>query len=387
MRIILRNKEYFMKKILKNIIIIAAFLQIITLCGYYKVYTMPGSGVKLVCGVENDMFPRSWRGGRINGQASGFSRRIALRKLALFKKELNRYPARVLRNNLRKIYILKKLSFYGKGYGGTYLASKKAIYIAARFSNQYVKRLLHAEFSSVLLKSYRRHFSKSAWRALNKSGTRYGRGGRQALITGKASTRYKPYYFKQGFLYQYGKASVEEDFNSFSGNIFGRKSKFWNAVNNYKVLRKKFRYTVSFYNKIDSTFTITYFTKMAGRTLKKMQLDMDNNQKKDPDDDNNIKDPNDNTPANTSFSGTWKTRWGRMVLTQNGSKVTGTYGSKGRIQGTIRDGRLYFKWTEGPRSWGKGYFKLSTNGKKFTGRWGRRNSRTSGGSWYGNRIE
>ncbi len=257
-----------MTNYLKKAVLVVFLLQAISLSGYYKEYTILGSGVKLVCGVESNMFPPFWRSGRINGKAVGFTRKIALQKLKLFKREMSRYPASVLRKNLRKIYILKELSFYGKNYGGTYLASKRAIYIAARFGDQYVKRLIHAEFSSVLLKKYSRHFSDSAWRALNKPGTRYGRGGRQALISGKSSTRYSKFYYKQGFLYQYGKATVEEDYNSFSGNVFGKRKEFWYAVNNYKIIRKKFLYTVAFYNKINPRFTVKYFTKMAGQTLK-----------------------------------------------------------------------------------------------------------------------
>ncbi len=73
------------------------------------------------------------------------------------------------------------------------------------------------------------------------------------------------------------------------------------------------------------------------------------------------------------FTGTWDTQTGTggrftIVLTQNGSVVTGTYTpSSGEIAGTVGAGnRLVFTWTQ-PGATGGGVFQLAADGRSFTG--------------------
>lgn len=77
------------------------------------------------------------------------------------------------------------------------------------------------------------------------------------------------------------------------------------------------------------------------------------------------------------FSGTWETTYGRMVLTQQGSRVTGYYTYQGlsSVEGTVNQaGRLVFTYTE-PAAEGEGWFEIADG--RLTGMW-----RPSGGaSW------
>jgi hypothetical protein len=69
-------------------------------------------------------------------------------------------------------------------------------------------------------------------------------------------------------------------------------------------------------------------------------------------------------PAPADFSGRWTTSFGIMTLRQEGSRIAGTYGREGtecRIDGTVADGLLTFKYKE-PVERGSGWFRLRRPG-------------------------
>ncbi len=95
--------------------------------------------------------------------------------------------------------------------------------------------------------------------------------------------------------------------------------------------------------------------------------------------------------ANTgtySWEGEWSTNWGDMVLTQTGSKVSGTYThDQGKISGTVSGNTLTGTWSESPSysppgDAGEVELVMSEDGKSFTGKW-RYGSEGSWGSWDG----
>lgn len=93
--------------------------------------------------------------------------------------------------------------------------------------------------------------------------------------------------------------------------------------------------------------------------------------------------------SSTAFGGTWTTNWGDMVLTQSGSKVTGTYEHlDGKIDGSVEgDGQLHFKWTQS-NGHGIGVIKIDVDGKTFSGTWNYTDDSGqvgSGGTWTGTR--
>lgn len=88
-----------------------------------------------------------------------------------------------------------------------------------------------------------------------------------------------------------------------------------------------------------------------------------------------------------NFTGSWRTDFGLMKLTQKNNQVTGYYiynGEKSTISGTVRSRTLTFTYMES-RTQGEGQFELSLDGKSFQGRW-RPQGTTDWGKWNGVRV-
>lgn len=94
----------------------------------------------------------------------------------------------------------------------------------------------------------------------------------------------------------------------------------------------------------------------------------------------------------TSWTGTWTTEWGDVLLAQEGNKVTGTYPhDTGKINGTNDNGKLTGLWSEsptyaGPSDAGDIEWIMGVDGKTFTGNWRYGSEGTAwSGNWNGTR--
>lgn len=88
-----------------------------------------------------------------------------------------------------------------------------------------------------------------------------------------------------------------------------------------------------------------------------------------------------------NFAGEWETTWGRMVLTQRGDAVEGTYlygDHEAKVAGKVTGQRLTFKYTE-PDATGDGNFILAADGMSFIGKW-RPAGNGPWGDWTGRRV-
>lgn len=92
--------------------------------------------------------------------------------------------------------------------------------------------------------------------------------------------------------------------------------------------------------------------------------------------------------ARGGWAGTWKTAWGEMVLSGGGGRVSGTYGSSGRIEGRITNGGriLEGRWTKSGNRTGRVRLELTADGQGFTGKWGRNDAEPTR-SWGGTRMK
>jgi hypothetical protein len=93
-------------------------------------------------------------------------------------------------------------------------------------------------------------------------------------------------------------------------------------------------------------------------------------------------------PADVSFAGNWDSTWGRLILRQDGRRVSGTFTGyrEGGVSGEL-DGDVWrFVWDQlRPRSHGRGYMQMSPDGQHLEGRWGYLKEDADGGRWAADR--
>ena len=212
---------------------------------------------------DADMFPAVWRRGRTRARASAlrtqhersFAQGVATRALA-------KYPMSMLRRYVDRVYILGRLHFYGVQAGGT--NSNRRIYVCyggfgADPTGRSMERVLHAELSSVLLRSNPHLLSRAQWSRVNPPRFRYGASGSSALRRGKGGVTPRPSYMNRGFLYQYAQSSFENDFNSIASYLFLDGGPLWAYTQRWKKIGYKARLAVRFYAGLHPRFTEAWF--------------------------------------------------------------------------------------------------------------------------------
>jgi len=93
------------------------------------------------------------------------------------------------------------------------------------------------------------------------------------------------------------------------------------------------------------------------------------------------------------IDGSWGTRWGsqvcNLVLTQNGTNVTGTYTTTGAppgtVTGTFASNVLTGTWADQGGGRGGLVLTFTPDSRSFTGTWGSGDSNSNGGGWTGSR--
>ncbi|MBS1715951.1 MAG: hypothetical protein JST30_16610 [Armatimonadetes bacterium] len=222
----------------------------------------PAPAVPVLTSTEAGMFPREWTNHEIAAKAESLEAKEAERSLALVRQAMDAYPTGLLRREVRKVYVLKSLKFYGLDYGGT--NSSDAVYLTNQgpelgYTDSYVRGSFHHEFSSILLRNHPTFLDQVSWKASVPNDFQYGSGGTEALRAGKASISEDPALAKRGFLTQYSTASQEEDFNMLAEGLFSGERRFWNLVDEHALLKAKVQVVVSFYAKLDPRFDEPFF--------------------------------------------------------------------------------------------------------------------------------
>lgn len=219
--------------------------------------------VKIVFEVTADVFPSSWYGGEINAKAESLSLSEQTRSAKIVKKAISKYPDKLIKSNLHKVYVFKSLEFFGVPYGGTYTTGK--IYLANNgvlnnYTDEYIERGFHEEFSSILKNNYSQFFEEDLWKTINGNGFIYNSlNGYEAIQSGHSSEGPDKEVYEKGFLTEYGMSTMENDFNSFAKQLFLPDKNFWKVTEDYEKLMKKRDLVINFYNKIDTIFTKDFF--------------------------------------------------------------------------------------------------------------------------------
>lgn len=168
--------------------------------------------------LSNDL-PKSWMEEPINASWTPVSPERWTEAQPTIREAFARYKPEFLAKQLRRVYVVESMSFYGQGYGGTYLYRDIILTYSSRtagYNPEFLRRSFHHEFSSVLLTNNPTRIRRSAWVAINEPDFKYLGSGVEALRQGKTGLTLDPTLHPKGFLVEYGMAAFEEDVNTFA---------------------------------------------------------------------------------------------------------------------------------------------------------------------------
>lgn len=214
--------------------------------------------IEVVFIAEPGMFPWSWQGGKVNAKARSLKVSEIERSKKIIDKALQKYPVGLIESNLEKVYILDTLEFCGISASGT--ISARRIYLVNKgteqgYTDNRIEQVFHAELSSILLRNYRDKFNEKSWQAINGIDFCYAKSGKEAIRRNKASLRISESCLRDGFLNEYAKSTLENDFNQFAKYLFCRSQELWVIADQYDKIRGKVELIISFYHTLDSSFT------------------------------------------------------------------------------------------------------------------------------------
>lgn len=215
---------------------------------------------------ESSIFPESWLAAPISASGEALAPELFERGTKLIERGLAKYPARVLQEHLKGVYLLAELRYSGVSTGGTNSLTKVYVTVGEPrlgYTDRHIEGVFHAEFSSILLRNRQSDFDAEAWVAANPPDFKYLGDGVEAVRQGKAGLTPADSYYEQGFLRQYSQSSMEEDFNGFAIALFCGDPKLWEIAAKFPRIDRKLRLAIAFYEKIDPSLTESYFRSLA----------------------------------------------------------------------------------------------------------------------------
>jgi hypothetical protein len=225
-------------------------------------YVDERTNTEIIFHAGGQIFPKHWYSPKIDATVEALSPGERSRIIAILNRAFSKYPDKVLRGHLDRVYAFRFMKFYGVAFGGTNF--NNTVYISddessPSYTDHYIEGVFHHEFSSILKRDFPEYLNMNAWELINEPFFVYGSGGVYAIRTGDASLALDPSLFGSGFLTRYSQASAEEDFNVFSQHLFNSDPEFWGIIDNYPRLRRKAHLIIGFYQRIDPRFNETYF--------------------------------------------------------------------------------------------------------------------------------
>jgi len=185
-------------------------------------------------------------------------RQNVFRVVAIISSEIKKYPEKLLSLELDTIYLFTKMGIYNVPYGGTSI--DKSIYLAigdniSERNKLYIKGLFHHELSSVFLRRFK--FPADKWVKCNPKGFTYKNIKEEILIMVKENGNLdgSSVLYKQGFLDEYGTATMEEDFNLYAAQAFSNPERLKKLSDQYPAIRNKVEILKKYYLGISADFS------------------------------------------------------------------------------------------------------------------------------------
>ena len=225
-------------------------------------YVDPRTGIPIIFIHESDMYPESWLSPAINQKSKSIDTTEIERSQRIILNAFSKYPVRVLRTYLQRVYITSGLEAYGTPMGGT--RSENRVYINNTgikngYTDDYIEHSFHHEFSSVLLLNSDTIFNSETWNAFNDSSFTYGNDEFESIREGRSWQTFDTLLHEKGFIHAYACTTLENDFNSFAQYLFLPPNEFIAAIKKCPRLKRKLFYVIDFYCKIDSGYALMKF--------------------------------------------------------------------------------------------------------------------------------
>lgn len=225
-------------------------------------------GVLISFSYSPSIFPDTWVAAPVNAVGETIAKSEIGRSKSVMLATMNKYPASLLKDNLRAVYFLKSMEFFKVGYGGT--NSNDALYITNdgalnNYTDIYLEQTFHHEFSSILYRNYPKLLDTTAWKKANIPNFDYNdpEAGVGAIRNNESSQVLDTLLCAKGFITQYAYSGLENDLNTVAQNLFKPDQNFWEIVDKYPRIRQKVKLLIAFYNKLNPVFTEAYFRKFG----------------------------------------------------------------------------------------------------------------------------
>lgn len=210
---------------------------------------------------EKIKIPELWSNPPANGTAEAIAQSNLCRAVTILSRELKKYPPNVIRSNLKAICLLKSLSFYGVGYGGTSLGRSLYLTFGSRsegYNDNYFSNLIHHEFSSILFNAYA--FPEKEWSAINPKNFHYATSDKDILHAIETDTDMdgSDKLYRDGFLAAYGQSTLENDFNLYAEQVFVAPQKLQRLTKKYPAIKQKADLVKRFYTNISDDVHLAF---------------------------------------------------------------------------------------------------------------------------------
>jgi hypothetical protein len=213
--------------------------------------------VTVVYEIGPDFFPPELSADPYNAKAQPIRRRDLAHLLQLIPAWLDKYPKAVLSENLRSIRLCRSAELFGVNLGGTY--SDRDIFLAAAgtaegYDDRQLELAFHHEFSSLFI--FRHRFPGEAWLAANPPELTYPEEWEEWLESAERDRdlRGSDALYRQGLLAEYGRSSIENDFNLYAEIAFTDPELMKRLMAQYPVVRAKYLVLKSYYLSISPEF-------------------------------------------------------------------------------------------------------------------------------------
>ncbi len=215
---------------------------------------------------EPNIFPQRWLEKPILASGKELDKAKCVRVGPVIERALAKYPKLVLDAHLKHVYVLSELKYSGVSAGGT--NSRTAVYLKigdndALYSNAWIERTFHAEFSSILMRNRARDSDSEAWQKLNPVDFRYLGSGVDAIKQRKHGQQMDEKLHALGFLKEYSQSTLENDFNAFAASLFGGDEYIWTLSEKHPPIAGKLKLTIAFYQALDPTLTEETFRRFV----------------------------------------------------------------------------------------------------------------------------